>query len=142
MISKAFECLQKAGLKIKLSKCSFFKHKIHYLGHLVSGTYIFPLSDKIEALMKFKPTTNIKEVRHFLSLMGCYRKFICNYPDIAHPSHYLTRKSQPFIWTQDCQSSFDVLCSHLANTPNVQILDPKSHTYCLQMQVNTVVHVY
>ena len=73
VISKAFECLQKAGLKIKLSKCSFFK-KIHYLGHLFSGTSVLPLVDKIEALMKLKPPTNIKEVRHFLSLTGFYRK--------------------------------------------------------------------
>ena len=55
MISKVFECLQKAGLKIKLSKCSFFKEQIHYLGHLVSGTSILPLVDIIEALMKLNP---------------------------------------------------------------------------------------
>ena len=57
MISKAFECLQKDGLKIKLSKCSFFKEEIHYLRHLASGTSILPLADKIEALMKLKPPT-------------------------------------------------------------------------------------
>ena len=51
-ISNKFECLQKAGLKIKLSKCSFFQDQIHYLGHLVSATSILPLMDKIEALMK------------------------------------------------------------------------------------------
>ena len=40
MYNNAFEHLSKAGLKIKLSKCSFFKDQIHYLGHLVSGTSI------------------------------------------------------------------------------------------------------
>ena len=59
MISKAFECLQKASLKIKLNKCSFFKVQVHYIGHLVSGISILPLADKIEALMKLKPPTNI-----------------------------------------------------------------------------------
>ena len=67
MISNTFEHLQKAGLKIKLSKCLFFKEQIHYLGHLVSGNSILPLIDKIEALMKLNPL-NIKEVRHFLGL--------------------------------------------------------------------------
>ena len=86
MISKAFECLQKAGLKIKLCKSSFFKEQIHYIGHLVSGTSILPLVDKIEASTKLKTPTNIKEIRHFLSLISYYRKFICNYADIAHPS--------------------------------------------------------
>ena len=46
MIFNAFECLQEASLKIKLSKCSFFKKLIHYLGHLVSGTSILLLMEK------------------------------------------------------------------------------------------------
>ena len=124
MLNNAFECICKAGLKIKLSKCSFFKEQIHYLGDLLSGTSILPLTDKIEALMKLKPPTNSKEVRHFLGLTGYYRKFICNYSDIAHPLNCLICKSQPFIWTPDCQSSFDMLCSRLANTPIVQLPDP------------------
>ena len=36
----------------------------------------------------------------------------------------LTQKSKPFIWTLDCQSSFDMLCSCLANTPIIQLPDP------------------
>ena len=71
MISNAFESLHKAGLKIKLSKASFFKEQIHYLGHLDSGTSILPLLDKIEALMKLKLPPNIKEFRHFLGLTSC-----------------------------------------------------------------------
>ena len=51
MISNAFEHLHKASLNIKLSKYSFFKEQIHYLGHLVSGNSILPLMVKIEALM-------------------------------------------------------------------------------------------
>ena len=31
-----FSCLREAGLKMKWSKCDFFKSEIHYLGHLIS----------------------------------------------------------------------------------------------------------
>ena len=31
-----FSCLREAGLKMKRSKCDFFKSEIHYLGHLIS----------------------------------------------------------------------------------------------------------
>ena len=72
MLNKAFKDLFKVGLKIKFSKCSFFKEQTHYLGHLVSETPILSLADKIYALMKHKPPANIKEVRHFLSLTGYY----------------------------------------------------------------------
>ena len=101
-----------------------FEEQIHYLGHLVSGTSILPLADKIEVLMKLKPPMNIKEVRHFPGLMAYYRKFICNHADIAHSLNCLTRTSQPFIWTLEYQSSFDMLCSCLTNTPIAQLPDP------------------
>ena len=101
-----------------------FKEQIHYLGHLVSGTSILPLTDKIRALMKLKPITNIKEVRHFLRLTGYYQKLICHYADITHPLNCLMHKSQPFVWTPKCQSSFDMLHSQLANTPIAQLPNP------------------
>ena len=133
----------KLAFKIKLSKCSFFKEQIHYLGHLVNSTSILPLTDKIEAVKKLKPPNNIKEVRHVLSLTGYYRKFICNYLDIAYPLYCLTCKSQLFIWIPDCQSSFNMLCSRLATTPIVQAPDPnKPYTYHLQMQVSFAIPAY
>ena len=55
MLSNALEHLHKAGLEIKVSKCLFCKEQIHDFGHLVSGTSILLLTDKIEVLMKLKP---------------------------------------------------------------------------------------
>ena len=109
MLDNAFKHLLKAGLKIKLSKCSIFKEQIHYLGHLVSGTSILPLTDKIEALMKVKSPTNVEEVRHFLGLTGYYCKFICYFADTAYPQNCLTHKAQPFMWTPEYQVSFNML---------------------------------
>ena len=105
MVDIVFKCFLKARLKIKLNKCSFFKEEIHFLGHLVSGTSILPLADKIEALMKLKRPTNVKEVRHFLGLTGYYHKFICYYADIVYPLNCLPCKAQPFLWTPECQAS-------------------------------------
>ena len=124
MIEKAFKCLLKDRLKIKLSKCSFFKEQICYLGHIVSRISILPFADKIEALMKLRPPNNIKEVRHFLGLTGYYQKLTCNYADITHPLNCLMSESQPFVWTPECPYSFDMLHSNLANTPIVELPDP------------------
>ena len=118
MLDKALKHLLKAGLKVKLGKCSFFKEQIHYLGHLVSRMSNLPLADKITyTLTKHKPPTNIKEVRDLLGLTGYYHKCICNYADIANPLNCWTCKAQLFIWTLECPS-------RLANTPIVQLPDP------------------
>ena len=44
-----FKKLKKAGLKLKESKCDFFKKEIHYLGHLISVSGIQPLPEKLTA---------------------------------------------------------------------------------------------
>ena len=135
MLNNAFKHICKASLKIKLSKCLFFKEQIHYLGHLVCGASILPLTNKIEALIKLKLPTNIQEVRCFLALKGYYEKLKYNYVYIAHPLNCLTWKSQPFIWTPECQSSFNMLhswcsliCSLICSLFNCQT--PTGHTYC------------
>ena len=74
--------------------------------------------------MKLKPPTIVKEVRHFFGLTGYYIKFICKYLDITHPLNCLIQRSQPFMWTLECQSNFGMLCSRLANTSLVQLPNP------------------
>ena len=45
-----FSHLQEAGLKMKRSKCDFFKSEIHYLGHLISPEGISPLPNKLDSI--------------------------------------------------------------------------------------------
>ena len=41
-------------LKQKHSKCTFFKTKVHYLGHLAGSSGVQPLPEKIEVIRKLK----------------------------------------------------------------------------------------
>ena len=45
-----FQKLIDAGLKLKESKCDFFKKEIHYLGHLISSEGIHPLLEKLDTI--------------------------------------------------------------------------------------------
>ena len=45
-----FECLAKAGLKLKPSKCEFFRSRLTYLGHIVSKDGIATDLRKIGAI--------------------------------------------------------------------------------------------
>ena len=46
-LEELFHRLRQAGLKMKCSKCDFFKSEFHYLGHLISAHGISPLPDKL-----------------------------------------------------------------------------------------------
>ena len=47
-----FEKLSAAGLRLKPSKCEFFKPRVTYLGHIVSKNSIETDPKKIEAIKK------------------------------------------------------------------------------------------
>ena len=49
-LEQVFKALQEADLKIKQSKCEFFKSKVHHLGYLVGADRVEPLPEKLEAI--------------------------------------------------------------------------------------------
>ena len=57
-LEEIFNHLRKAGLKLKLQKCSFFKKHIQYLGHLISDKGIQPLPEKLESIAKMPTPQN------------------------------------------------------------------------------------
>ena len=89
-IKIVFEKLCHAKLSMKLSKCHFFTKEIQYLGHILGIEGIKPVLAKTEAIKAMHPPVNPKQVRAFLGLVGCYRKFIKNFAKIAKPLTMLT----------------------------------------------------
>ena len=119
-----FQRLREADLKLKASKCNFFKKHIQYLGHLVSGEGIEPLPEKLEAVRKMPPPTTPKEVRQFLGLVGYYRKFVPKFADIARPLTNLTKLDVPYEWDNRCQEAFEFLKQMLLKEPILKYPDP------------------
>ena len=124
-----FQRLREADLKLKDSKCNYFKTHVQYLGHLVSGKGIKPLPEKLESVKKMPAPTTPKEIKQFLGLVGYYRKFIPRFADIARPITNLTKQDVPCEWTLQCQASFEMLKDALITSPILKYPDPnKSYT--------------
>ena len=60
-----FQRLRKADLKLKDSKCNYFKTHVQYLGHLVSGKGIKPLPEKLETSRKCQHPLPQKKLNNF-----------------------------------------------------------------------------
>ena len=73
---KVLDLLRKAGLKIKISQCTFLQTSVNYLGHVISQTGITPDPKKTKAIENFPTPTHISHLKSFLGLAGYYRKFI------------------------------------------------------------------
>ena len=80
-----FDKLRNAGLKLKPSKCNFFKKEIRYLGHIVSEAGIATDPAKIEKVVNWPVPINVNDVRSFLGFVGYYRKYIKGFSQTAKP---------------------------------------------------------
>ena len=122
-LETVFSRLREAGVKMKQSKCDFFKKEIHYLGHLISTEGISPLPNKLDCIQHMPVPKNAKEIKQFLGLTGYYRKFVPRFADISRPLTTLTKKDKKFKWTPACQKSFDLLKETLCGEPILKYAD-------------------
>ena len=64
---------------------------------------------------------NVSEVRSFLGLAGYYRRFVEGFSRIPIPLTQLTHKNAKFVWTEECEKSFQELKQRLVTTPVLTI---------------------
>ena len=88
-----FDRFREAGLKLKPKKCHFGQKSVKFLGHVISKDGVQPDPGKIKAIKGYPVPRRVKDVRAFLDLANCYRKFVKDFSKIAGPLHDLTKKA-------------------------------------------------
>ena len=96
------QILRDKQLYAKFSKCEFWLREVSFLGHVVSASGVRVDPNKILAILNWKPSRNITEVRSFLGLAGYYRRFVKGFSMIATPMTKLLQKDVKFEWTEKC----------------------------------------
>lgn len=85
--------LRQHGIKLKLSKCEFFKPEVRYLGRIVSaeGSKVDPADTEVVRALKDKQPKNVGELRKILGLLSYYRQYIKDFSRIASPLYELLK---------------------------------------------------
>ena len=126
-LEAVFQKLCAAGLKLKPSKCFFFKEEIEYLEHVVSGKGISTNPKKIEAVSKWPTPRTVYDVRSFLGFVGYYRRFIKNFSKITKPIREVitglenqskrAAKKTYIEWSDAADTAFEQLKAMCVSTP-------------------------
>jgi transposase InsO family protein len=116
-LERVFEKLREFGLVANQAKCNLFREEVEYCGFRVGKKGIFTDPEKIRAVQQWKQPTNVTEVQSFLGLANFYRRFVKDFSRIANPLTQLTRKSNPFIFDDQCKISFVALKDALVSAP-------------------------
>ena len=122
-LSKLFNRLRNANLKVNLKKCEFGADNVSYLGYRLTPQGILPGTDKLKAVRDAEPPKTVHQVRQFMGLCNFFRSHVRNFAMVAAPLHKLTSKEtkwktgdpMPF----DCLKAFNSLKEALCSEPVV-----------------------
>ena len=91
----------------------------------MAGTQgVQPLPEKVTVIEALEPPKDIDELRHFLGLVGFYRKFIPFFANVMACLNTMLRKGGVFKWTEQCSNAFRLLKSKLVKMPRLQYPNP------------------
>ena len=127
-LKEVFECLRRANLTLKPSKCQFLKTEIELLGFKISQAGIHTNRKLVEAVEKFGRPKNVKALQRFLGMAGFYRRFIDSYAKITRPLCALLKKDTKFCWDQTCQTAFETLKEKLCSAEVLAFFNPNAPT--------------
>ena len=111
-LEKVFQKFRESKLKVKLSKSDFFKEELEFLGHKIGIHGICPSEEKLSAIERIKPPTNVRELHSVIGLLGYLNFFIPAYFETIRHMTKLTQKNIPFYWDENflfkCQKSLQL----------------------------------
>lgn len=93
-------------MKLKPEKCQIFQKEVAFLGHIVSGEDVRQNPDNIAKILSWPVPKNVTEVKGILGMGFYYSRFIKDYSKMVKELTDLTKKSNAFIWTYECQFAF------------------------------------
>ena len=117
------------GLKLKPSKCHFFKESLTYVGHEISAAGMLPGQEGIQKIAKMGCPKTVTGVRKFIGATGYFRRFIKNYARIAEPLNNLIGcdnaklKNHPVTLSPEAKDAFNTLKQKCMTAPVLAFAD-------------------
>lgn len=122
-LREVFMILRKEKLYAHSSKCDFGQSSVKFLGHQVSKEGLSVDKGKTSAIEKWPTPSSQKDLLSFLGLAGYYRRFICDFAELALPLSELTKKDCAWNWGSLQEKAFVDLKVALQQAPVLRLPD-------------------
>ena len=123
LVEEVLKRLEENDLFMKPEKCKQRVREVEFLGVVIGPKGVEMQKEKIEEVLNWPASRNIKEVQKFLGLANYYRRFIKDFAKIAAPLHVLVRKEQKQKWEKEQEEAFEKLKAVFTVEPILAILD-------------------
>jgi len=92
LVEEVLKRLEENNLFVKPEKCKWKVREVEFLGVVIGPKGVKMQREKIEGVLNWPASRNVKEVQKFLGLTNYYRRFIKDFTKIAAPLYVLVRK--------------------------------------------------
>lgn len=103
------DALRTNELFLKASKCMFYSQRVNYIGLIITPEGMEPEEGKTEAIRTWPAPMDPTRARRWLGFAGFYRRFVPDFSKLMKPISDLTRHDAKWVWTEECQQTFEEL---------------------------------
>jgi hypothetical protein len=128
-VNQVLQKLQEAGLQVDVRKSEFMVTETKFLGLIISTKGLKMDNEKIQVIQEWNTPTSLLEVQSFVGFCNFYRRFIKDFSKILRPLIELTKKSQPFNWSPQCQEAFEYFKEQVTKAPILLHFDYTKQCY-------------
>ena len=114
-IEQFFETLTDANLKVKLSKCQFFRSEIQFVGHTITHNKISANRQYIDKIIKLKPPRNKAEVGSYVGIVSWLTKYCPKLKEALLPIARLKKKKVRWNWDAECERAHLLIKAIISN---------------------------
>ena len=125
IVKKVLQILKDNDLYLKPEKCEFERHRIEYLGLIITHGHTEMDPVKVAGIMDWPRPKKVKEVQAFLGFCNFYRRFIRDFSHIAKPLFELTKKDHQWNWSNECEVTFLELKKQFTSAPMLTMPDTR-----------------
>ena len=87
LVEEVLKRLEENDLFVKPEKCKWKVREVEFLGVVIGPKGVEIQKEKVEGVLSWPASRNVKEVQKFLGLANYYRRFIENFARIAALLH-------------------------------------------------------
>lgn len=93
VLERVFKAFSTPGLKLNPKKCVIAEQKVEFLGHVIDHEeqHMDPaLGAVVRSICEYPLPASWSDLRTFLGMCSCYRKFVLGFSKVAAPLHGMT----------------------------------------------------
>ena len=116
------------GITIRLSKSNIGKTEVDWFGWTFSESGMSADQKKVRAIVEAGPPQSTDEVKSFLQACQFNARFMVEsekaYAELTEPLRKLTRKNARFVWSRECERSYQNIIAAMTSETALRPFDP------------------